>query len=401
MAGVAGVASTALLLPFLLAVAALVVSLVGHPAPRRRRIDGAAIGALAVQSLLRIGDLGPVGVSAAVAAVAVLPVLVSGYGHMPRRQRRRLRPGRGRRGRPRRSWRRRRPPPCAVLSVQGRAGQRHRPLGQRGGQRRRGRSRRRRSPTWPTPATTSPRPSDTLGSPLLWPARSLPVVGPHVGALRELSATGEDLTLTAVGDPRRGGLRPPPLRVGPHQPAGGGGGGARPPGDPGRPWWTPRRGPPSLDSPVAGGPPDRPRRRPAGQDRLDPRAGRHRRGGPRPGAGDARARTGPGGTSSSSRPRPRRAAAAASSATSSILDAVDGKVTMAESSRISAMIDARQPGERTLDGLDGVRGPVRRVPAPGLQPGHPLLPALPVRRRRLRPGRRPSRGGARSTPWSA
>lgn len=194
MAGVAGVASVTLLLPFLLAVVALLVSLRATRAQRRRRIDGAVIGALAVQSLLRIGDLGPVGTSAAVAAVAVVPVLVSGYRHMPRRQR---------------TWLRRGLVVVVVLFVIGAGSAAAVVLTVRPGlESAIDRSDNavanvgegQKAETLADLADASDdfsTASGALESPLLWVGRSMPVVGPHLGALRELSATGEDLTLTA------------------------------------------------------------------------------------------------------------------------------------------------------------------------------------------------------------
>jgi hypothetical protein len=71
------------------AVAALVVALAAALAPRHR-IVGAVVGALAVQVLLRLPDLGFTAASALVTAVAVAPVLASAYSTSPRRVRRRI-----------------------------------------------------------------------------------------------------------------------------------------------------------------------------------------------------------------------------------------------------------------------------------------------------------------------
>jgi hypothetical protein len=67
--------------------AALAVALIGG-LTRRRRWVGAVVGALAVQSLLRLPDLGFPGASALVVAAATAPVLVSAYLVLPRRRRR-------------------------------------------------------------------------------------------------------------------------------------------------------------------------------------------------------------------------------------------------------------------------------------------------------------------------
>jgi hypothetical protein len=71
----------------LVAAAALAVAIVGGIVSRRRLI-GAITGALAVQALLRLPDLGFSGASALVTVLAVTPALVSGYVMMPRRHRR-------------------------------------------------------------------------------------------------------------------------------------------------------------------------------------------------------------------------------------------------------------------------------------------------------------------------
>jgi hypothetical protein len=71
----------------LVAAVALIAAVVGAFVPRRR-IYGAVVGALAVQALLRLPDLGFHGASAMLAAAAVIPVLVSGYALSPRSTRR-------------------------------------------------------------------------------------------------------------------------------------------------------------------------------------------------------------------------------------------------------------------------------------------------------------------------
>lgn len=72
------------------AVAAGVTSMVGATRPRRLRSWGAATGALAIQALLRLPDLGFHGASALVAGLAVVPVLVSGYQSLRPPERRQL-----------------------------------------------------------------------------------------------------------------------------------------------------------------------------------------------------------------------------------------------------------------------------------------------------------------------
>jgi hypothetical protein len=69
------------------AAAALVVAIVGGVVSRRRLI-GAVTGALAIQALLRLPELGFSGASALVTIAAITPALVSGYLMMPRRHRR-------------------------------------------------------------------------------------------------------------------------------------------------------------------------------------------------------------------------------------------------------------------------------------------------------------------------
>lgn len=194
LAGVAGVATVALLIPFVLSLSGLVVALASIRSPRRQRIAGAASGALAVQALLRIGDLGPLGVPALVTLLAVLPVLISGHRHMRRRHRRQLN---------RVAW--------AVLAVAvvGTVSAGAVALIVRGqlvsavdrseaavagvgeGE--------QESTVGDLDAASADFDSAgaILSSPLMWPARSLPVVGPHVGALRDMAGAGEELTDTA------------------------------------------------------------------------------------------------------------------------------------------------------------------------------------------------------------
>lgn len=69
--------------------AALLVAIAGSLTPRRRLL-GALVGGLAIQSLLRLGELGFHGGSALATVAAVAPVLVSGYLLLPRRRRRLL-----------------------------------------------------------------------------------------------------------------------------------------------------------------------------------------------------------------------------------------------------------------------------------------------------------------------
>lgn len=69
------------------AAVALAVSIVGALIARRRLV-GAIVGALAVQTLLRLPDLGFHGSSSLYAAMAVAPLLISGYLLLPRARRR-------------------------------------------------------------------------------------------------------------------------------------------------------------------------------------------------------------------------------------------------------------------------------------------------------------------------
>jgi hypothetical protein len=68
-----------------------ITAMVGASRERRLRSWGAATGALAVQALLRLPDLGFHGASALVAGLAVVPVVVSGYQGLRPAERRQLR----------------------------------------------------------------------------------------------------------------------------------------------------------------------------------------------------------------------------------------------------------------------------------------------------------------------
>lgn len=197
LAGIAAVAAADRWTPFLLAAAALVLSLLSALPRQRHRIAGAVVGALAIQALMRIGDVGPLGVPAVLCAVAVIPVIVSAHRLMPRRHRRPLT---------------RVAVVALVIAVVGTASAAAVVLAVRG-----------------QLVTAVDRSEDAvagvgdgeregsladleaagadfgdarslLGSPLLWPARSLPIVGPHIGALHELAASGEDLTDATSAD---------------------------------------------------------------------------------------------------------------------------------------------------------------------------------------------------------
>ncbi|CAN5662189.1 hypothetical protein BH24ACT4_BH24ACT4_04550 [soil metagenome] len=197
LAGIAAVAAVDRWIPFLLAAAALVLALLSTLPRRRHRIAGAVVGALAIQALMRIGDVGPLGVPALVCAVAVIPAIVSGHRLMPRRHRRSLT---------------RAAVAALVVAIVGTASAAAVVLAVRS-----------------QLVTAVDRSEDAvagvgdgeregsladleaagadfgdarslLGSPLLWPARALPIVGPHVGALHELAASGEDLTGAAAAD---------------------------------------------------------------------------------------------------------------------------------------------------------------------------------------------------------
>ncbi|WCO68543.1 DUF4012 domain-containing protein [Iamia majanohamensis] len=194
VAGVAGVATVDRLLPFSLAVAALAIALAASRTRHRRRMTGALVGALAIQALLRVGDLGPVGVPALLTLLAVVPVVLSGRRLMGRRRRR---------------WLDRGVVAVALVAVVGAAAAVVAALlvrdplvgavdrseaavaGVGAGE--------QEGTLADLDAARSDfaEAGDLLGSPLLWPARAVPVVGPHVGALGELAAVGEDLTATS------------------------------------------------------------------------------------------------------------------------------------------------------------------------------------------------------------
>jgi hypothetical protein len=72
-------------------VAALAAAVLGTFLEVRDLLLGAAIGAVAVQAMLRMPDQGPHGLPSLIAAVAVLPLLWSAYDRSPRRVRRRTR----------------------------------------------------------------------------------------------------------------------------------------------------------------------------------------------------------------------------------------------------------------------------------------------------------------------
>jgi hypothetical protein len=92
LAGVSAVASASIAgaLP---AVAALIIAFVVAATGSRRRVVGAIVGALAVQSLLRLPALDPYGWSTVVVAIAVVPLFVSAWRVCPRRVKRRVRRG--------------------------------------------------------------------------------------------------------------------------------------------------------------------------------------------------------------------------------------------------------------------------------------------------------------------
>lgn len=86
VAGLAAIAAGTAVTTAVAAIA-LAASVAGALISRRRAI-GAVVGALAVQVLLRLPDLGFHGSSSLYTAVAVAPVLISGYLLLPRRRRR-------------------------------------------------------------------------------------------------------------------------------------------------------------------------------------------------------------------------------------------------------------------------------------------------------------------------
>lgn len=77
--------------PQLLALLAVPLLVVAALQSKRSRPLGAVIGALTIQSLLRLPDLGFLGASALVAAVAIVPCLVGGYQMARRRTQKRVR----------------------------------------------------------------------------------------------------------------------------------------------------------------------------------------------------------------------------------------------------------------------------------------------------------------------
>ena len=194
MAGLVGVASVDALPAFALAVAALALALVATRSAHRHRITGALVGALAVQAAFRLGDIGPLGLSTLLGLVAVAPALVSGRRLMARRHRRRLD---------------RVAVLAVVVAVVGVVSAGAVALAVRSGlvgAGDRSEAAVDRVGDAETEATLGDledardefgAASSLLGSPLLWPARAVPVVGQHVEALHELSETGEELTDTA------------------------------------------------------------------------------------------------------------------------------------------------------------------------------------------------------------
>lgn len=345
MAGVAGVASITLLIPFLLAVAALALAVVSTRAPRRRRITGALIGALSVQSLLRVEDVGPVGVSALIAAVAIIPVL-TGYRYMPRKHRNRLRRG---------AW------VLVGLAVIGVVSAGAAVFSVRtqliravdssdsavanvgSGQ---------QDATLADLAQASDdfaSASDLLASPLLWPARGLPVVGPHVGALQDLSTTGEDLTRTAsetLGDVDYDRLRYESGRINLGEV------------DAVAPALSDIRAA-LVQAEDRSGQVDSPWLLAPLTDRVDDLRSKIIDTREQADTAEVALTLAPGMLGADG-PRRYLVVFPTESETRGgggfvgnfvVLDAVDGKVTLAESSRIGAMIDARRPGERTLEGL--------------------------------------------------
>lgn len=179
----------------LMGVLALSGALASVQARRRHQTTGVVIGALAVQSLLRIEASGSLWRPTTVVAVAVLPVLVSGYRLMPAGERRWVRRGGLAlagvavlasvsalitvaivKGRLERAVTR---SEAAVAGVG--AGEQPSALADLAAAE--------------DDFSTA---SDLLGSPLLLVARSTPVVGPHVEALRDLAEVGADLDRTAI-----------------------------------------------------------------------------------------------------------------------------------------------------------------------------------------------------------
>ncbi|HYI61134.1 MAG TPA: DUF4012 domain-containing protein [Acidimicrobiales bacterium] len=161
---------------------------------RRSRLWGAATGALAVQALLRLPDVGFHGATALVAALAVTPVLVSGYRKSRRHERRAIRRvalalvvlvgvvGGAY---------------CAlVLSLAG-------GLDRATGDARAGLSATRRGETdaaqasFARAASAFERADSSLGAWWAAPARAVPVLGQHARALSSAAAEGHQLSVTA------------------------------------------------------------------------------------------------------------------------------------------------------------------------------------------------------------
>lgn len=197
LAGAAAVATVGRPLAMVVALVALALALASVRMHRRRRLAGVVVGALAIQALLHIGAVGPFGVPALVVAAAVLPAVVSGYRLLPshsRRQGRRVALALGgavalaavaagvvallvREDLEQAVSR----SEAAVAGV-GEADQQAALDDLRLAQ------------------ADFAGAADLLGSPLLTPARALPVIGPHVGALREMAAAGEELSATAAAN---------------------------------------------------------------------------------------------------------------------------------------------------------------------------------------------------------
>ncbi len=176
------------------AAVALVLAFGAAVVDHRSRPVGALVGALAVQTLLRLPFDTPSMLSAAVATVAVAPVLVKAYDVSSRATRRRVRQ--------------------VVLAAVGFALVATAALalaallvdddmaravsasedaldglaeGDHSGA----------AQDFATATGAFDRANDVLGGPLSWPARVVPVLGPHARTLAEVTATGEDLSRTA------------------------------------------------------------------------------------------------------------------------------------------------------------------------------------------------------------
>lgn len=191
-AGAAMAAGGAAGLPAAVALALVVGGLV---VDRRSRLVNAVAAGLAVQSVLRLPDLGPRGTSAALAALLVAPVLVSGYRNASQRNRSRVRRG------------------MAVASVAvaaivlalGVAALESRSdLGegltaaQEGFDALRVGDVDRGVALLDASAGSLDRAHAGLSSPLAAPARVVPLLGPHVTAGREVAEVGRHLSATAA-----------------------------------------------------------------------------------------------------------------------------------------------------------------------------------------------------------